>query len=291
MLFTGLMLRARRDGRPRRRSGIMPCMQETGPLVGHPACDRCGNFAELTRVGPRALCGVCLARSDTSAGVLVRESWAVLKTVWAPVALILLCVHLPVAMGELFASVPFAIDQLHGTTFGLWASWTAQLLALRAYRREPLLPGDAITRTLRLAPRLWMTDLLAFLLIALFFVLLIVPGVLRALSYAVASLIILREGCRPREALRMSAMRMRGLRGAAFAAYLVALLPTALLFTMAMIVADSPSPEEGFLPPSSGPLEATLTLAFAAAFVPIYCVTAVLYERSRRRGAAPEGAA
>jgi hypothetical protein len=270
------------------------CSVPMDAAVGAPAtpCQRCGTYAWLSPTGGMELCDACIARAQSEEitfGAVTGSALRTLLRVGLPCAMLLVAVEVPLAIAELRMDLPSAAGHIHALTFGVWAAGVVQLVAVRALRGEPLRFGGAAGEALRCLPSMFTTTILANITIVLFLLLLIVPGVLRALSYAVVIPIVLIEGRSGLDAMRTSAARMWGVRGAAFGAYLVSCIPMLVIFLLAVLAyAMGEVVDEGGGAVDARGLEkridAGISLGVAACMPFVYCVSATLYERTRHRG-------
>lgn len=191
--------------------------------------------------------------------------------------------ELPLVAAELASDEPLGLEgKALFALISLLSQGAILVLADRALRDEPLELGAALRASGRAYARMLITAIVSELLVILFLVLLIVPGLLRALSYAIAMPIALHEGPMGRAACDLSAERVLGSRGSIALTLLPAwLLPNVIDLGTSIAAQDRAS---AWALPSTAALAA---IAVALSFLPLLYLTAALYHRTR----APEPAA
>ncbi len=209
-------------------------------------CPRCGNFAKTAKLGARRLCVECLDRCDPierepilvttllSGGValMARSSGG-----WIPIVvpMVVAQVALGVALPD-GSAINFIVGSVVGVVAALLAASMRGDLSDAVVSGTPL-PGvgDLLSRALSRGWTLFVGYLLMSFTVGLYSLLLVVPGILRALDLQLTLPIQVLEGASPSESLRLSTERMQGFRATSFFTSLVAVVPvTALLLALAL---------------------------------------------------------
>lgn len=249
------------------------------------ACDRCGDFAELTSYGESWLCTPCVGRlpaiqrePPTFVNVLVGSLTVfvrILPSAWA----ITLVVNLPYtvitslypAQGTLGVVLP---GLAYGSTVGMLATGAILLMAHRAIQGEKAEPVHCLNIAAKRWVRVFSANLVAGLLVAAYSLLFLVPGIVKNFSLFLALPIVLHEDVSTTEALDESTRRMRGHRAVAFAAA-CALLPIAGLYaalTFGLVLLERSLG-------SSFALTLTMQIAQEPLTILALCLPAVLYAK------------
>jgi hypothetical protein len=204
-------------------------------------CPRCGDYAALQQSWSRAWCHACLARRDpieleppsvTSllSGAL-RLSWQI---GWgAPLLMFALAVPplwakswlLP---GTLVATAGELVYHSFVALFGIAA--VVRLGFLRVVDPARASFGAACAHVLRRYPRVVLANSIALVRMLLYGLLLVVPGIVRALDYALVVPIAVNEELSVTHALDRSIARMRGRRIMYLASTTLARIAPLLLF-------------------------------------------------------------
>lgn len=202
------------------------------------ACARCGRFlcAECRAQDAPPTCADCLARSrdalglgtqGLTAGGTLRLAFALLRATAPVVAVVVglggaLSAAIDLGSEQLPSAVARAVDRTYGFTIGL-ALQTAVLAAmLTVSQGRTLSPGAALGEGLGAYGRVLKARVLSGLMIGLFALLLIVPGVLKALSLAFVTILAWRKDPDPLAAsTRLTAGRRWALLGVLTVAFLV----------------------------------------------------------------------
>jgi hypothetical protein len=211
-----------------------------GPLTPFDTpCDRCGTFAPLTRKFGPPLCAACveraippLVRDPADLQGLLRGVLALLGSVGWRAALVAVALEVPfVALEAVARDLPFMVNQLYGFLVGTVAEGVALHLAWQATAPgvSPSV-GRAVRRVMSRYGSILGTRFLVSLQVVLYTLLLVVPGVLKALSLTLALPLAVTEEVDAGTATSRSEALMSGHRGAAFLAYCVALAPAMLGF-------------------------------------------------------------
>lgn len=269
-----------------RGSGRDSAAMEGVGLAPQTSCDRCGTFALLTPCGDLDVCDECLARLQRERPTLdsvLSEVGRLLLRVGPVSALILVGARLPLELVALEVHVPFAVSTIYGSTVELWAAGAVFLIAVRAARGEATEVTRALVDSWDAFWDLFATRLLVFFAVLLFTLLLVIPGIVQMLSYAVSSPIVLVEGGSGLDAMRCSSTRMRGVRTMALGAYSVASIPLVAWFALVMGIAYVGRPllaDRAFV----STLGMASGVAIPVCMVLIHFVTAALYGATRYRG-------
>lgn len=220
------------------------------------ACERCGTFAPLTRSFETALCAECvrksvheIARTPLDFGHVVKGVGQILLRVGLPAALIGTGLELPHAITAQLVDVPTALDLAWSTLTSLVADLVAIHLAWQVVRgRRSIDVRAAFAAAGEAFPRVFVTRLVAGFQIILMSLLLIVPGVWRALTLFVATPVSMMENKGSADALSRSARLMQGHRWLALASGALSIAPLVGVFAftsaiaIAMLLVDPTSP-------------------------------------------------
>ncbi|MFW6050833.1 MAG: hypothetical protein ACODAU_06645 [Myxococcota bacterium] len=269
-------------------------MQEQGAVLQGewdwgPVCPRCGDFAELVPSGGTELCEPCLARihdEPVTVGAIFKDAMRMVRQVGLPAAVVSIAFELPLVALNLTYGVPFLLSTAYGSTVGVWATGAVMLMVYRASFGGRAAGGRSILDAAGAAGNLIFTGLLANAIATLFTLLLIVPGVLRMLSYAVVLPIVLFEGHTGLDALHSSAARLRGVRWTVLGTQVLALVPIVVVvgITVAAVMAVKVSEARGVpvgVSPEAIDVAGQVAVAACAPFVDF--VALALYGRTRHR--------
>jgi hypothetical protein len=250
------------------------------------ACGRCGTFAPRLPFWGRMLCADCMSREtglfapQVTTRSLLSATWQLFGRVGLTILLINAVGAVPSALLEL-SGADGAGARLPETLLQIAVSSVCVHLAVQS----AVSPGSASVGGAFSALGRWFWRVVgsSFLggIIALFFaLLLIVPGVMRLMSYALSIPIVLFERTDGSyHALEVSAKRMHGHRWAAFGAYMVVacatLLPPFIVFFVVLFAApEDAANEESLLMRAGGAL---LGFVVSTLVGLCYLVTAALY--------------
>lgn len=201
--------------------GALDVRAETQPQ----ACTRCGTFGELFDSFGRRLCAECLRRRDR-----IETANA---TTWNLVVDVLRLgqrIALPGSLLMLVFGVPsLYLEEVHtwlGTIYDSFilviATGTIQRLSFVRVVHGPRASfGGALGVMLARYWSVWGASLFANFSVLAYTLLLVVPGILRALSYAMCGPVALNEGIHARDSLDVSTERMAGHRTPTFLCFLV----------------------------------------------------------------------
>lgn len=264
------------------------------------ACERCGTYAPLSsKYGPE-LCAECIertahpiVRTGSGVGDILSGVFQLLRTVGLPAALIVTLAGLPMSIVQhLLPDLPFVVSSFWDFFVGTLAEMVVLHLAWQAIakREQRISLGAAFSAVGRVFGSLLGTRFICNLVTLLFMLLLVVPGVMKALSLTMAMPITLHEGSDASAAMASSTARMQGHRADAFFAYCLAGAPFFVLFVAIICLASAQGFAQGLDPPEANwaPSEfydfAMLALGIAtpAALVPVTLVPAVLYAKLRQ---------
>lgn len=246
-----------------------------------PACPRCGDFAPLLALGPEGglrLCRACighmpaLASEPVRVGSLVRGAFEVAWKV-APVYLPLRLALSPIEIAAREAGgmgLRMAID----ATLGLVLLPILFSLSERSLDDVPI--GVAVTRALKRVPSYIGTSLVVGVEVLLRLVLLVVPGILRALDLMLAGPLVVLDQKDSRDAIDTSTAWMSGKRGVAAGTLL-------LLFLLGMVVSMTAGFVLGLagLDPRGLTFRVAITPFALIGMLPAFVVPYVVYAKAR----------
>ncbi len=264
------------------------------------ACERCGTYAPLSsKYGP-SLCAECIERTahpivqtSASLGEVLTGVFQLLRVVGLPAVLLVTLAELPMSIFEFVVpDVPFALSNLWGFFVGTAAEMVVLHLAWQviAKREQHVTVGAAVSVVGQRLGALLGTRFFSNLLTLLYSLLLVVPGVMKALSLTLAMPIALHEGADANAAMAASTTRMKGHRWTALFAYCLAAAPFVVLVLALMCLAMG----HDLANAASAPAASTETTAVydytmlalgiltPAALVPVTLVPAVLYAKLRQ---------
>jgi len=266
-------------------------------VSGPPAdttCPRCGSFAALHRWGSRSLCAECIERvrhpvesTPLTAGHLIVGVLQLLGPI-APKALVaVLLVELPLVALTLVGDPTGLIANLYGLA-ALVGTGAVIHLALCAAEGEQ----GTVRQALRSALRRWIgmlgAAIVSGLIVFFFTLLLVVPGILRALSYALVMPLIVSGEASGVDALEMSRRRMAGHRAQALLAYCVVWIAPVLLFGTYWLVDRMLTDRYGLwtdeVPLPLRILDAVYTLLYPIAELPVVLLSVALHLKLRNAG-------
>jgi len=225
-----------------------------------------------------------------TAARLVTSLLDLLKAVGARAALAVILVELPLVVITLVGDPTGMIAVFYGLV-AIVGSAAAIHIALEHVGGRP---SPSMPRALRVGVSSWLGLLAAGIfagLIVLFFgLLLIVPGVLRALSYAMISPLVVSGECYGVDALEESRRRMRGHRLQALWAYVAVFLPMILWqgLYLAIFGAQRAFGTGAELPPLSTAertLDAFFNVLYPLFDLPVTLLAVVLYSEVPRPAA------
>jgi hypothetical protein len=206
-------------------------------------CGRCGTFAPQAPFWGRMLCAECVTREPAlfSAAPTTSSILDAVRVLFGRVGLQILLINAVASLPSVLAELAGA--ELHGLRFiefmlevavGGVCTHLALQAAVQATPARFTVACGAVRRQFAfLLGAAFLTGIIAIV----FALLLVVPGVLRLLSYCLSTPIVLVENHGGSyEAMKRSAERMAGHRWPAFGAYLVVMgLTFALPFTVYMV--------------------------------------------------------
>jgi hypothetical protein len=226
-------------GEPRKRKKARPC-------------ERCGNFGKRARLGERRWCLECLDRCDP----IEREPIGVVSLASATLALAMrsaprllvptLAFGIVVAVIDLQFEASAATTAVGAVLGGLWGLVAVSLRvdAAMSVVEGRVLPsmGELFAAAGRRMGGLFRLQLMSTFVVAAWSLLLVIPGIMRALDLALAPAIFVleREG-EVSAAMSESTARMRGHRMTVMLASLLVL--TGPLVVVMLVAALLPSPE------------------------------------------------
>lgn len=255
-----------------------------GPEAEPIACSRCGTFAPLSSVAGAMLCAECaarmheIARTPSSLGYLLKGIVQLLGRIGAVAAVIAFVFDLPISIAHFFFPVPFAVESAWGFVT-LIGNAAILVLAQQVIAGRPTSVGEAFKLAISRYGSLLGASIVSGIMTFLFLLLLIVPGVVRALGYALILPLVLHENADTSVALHQSLVRMKGHRAEAFFAYMVLFIPgfftvAAVAFAGGLVVAIDPTlePQALFAQNAAGAL-------FPILWLPVVLLPAVLYPK------------
>jgi hypothetical protein len=249
----------------------------SGPSAGGAACERCGDFAPLRRVGRRDLCAACIPRrhpilaEPPSAGLYVRWSFALLRTMGAPAAAV--CTITAAIVTTLSVGVPAALGVVPGQldpeaiavslslmllTAPVYSYVGAVTTALGVQAVDGYVDVRAALRTaLARMPALLAVGFGGGVIVFAGLLCCCVPGFVFGLFLALPVPAIVAHGCGPIEAMRRSIRLVRG----AFGPLTLALSVTSLVLVVGSLATQIPTLAYTFERMASGGPEQALSLS------------------------------
>lgn len=213
-------------------------MEPTPPAAPIPAapaepCDRCGAFAKLTRRGEHRYCAACLVRLQdpiesgaVSVGGVLAGGLRLFRKIGLRALMVTCLGYIPWL--ACFARWPTHERLIDLVFTPLELLVLGAVLTLSRAAVDPEAEPAVLTALGRSFRRLWpvlVLDIMLRITWLIGFLLLIVPGVVLVLSFAVAIPVVLDEPLRGVHALGASYDRMKGHRWVALAAYAISWLP------------------------------------------------------------------
>jgi hypothetical protein len=226
-------------------------------------------------------------------GEVLTGVFQLLRVVGLPAVLLVTLAELPMSIFEFVVpDVPFALSNLWGFFVGTAAEMVVLHLAWQAIatREQQVAVGAAVSAVGQRLGALLGTRFFSNLLTLLYSLLLVVPGVMKALSLTLAMPIALHEGADANAAMAASTARMEGHRWTALFAYCLAGAPFLVLLLALLCLGTG----HDLANAASAPASSTATTAFydytmlalgvltPAALVPVTLVPAVLYAKLRQ---------
>lgn len=221
---------------------------------------------------------------------LVRESLRTLARTAHLTVPLGIAFELPLVALELASDqpLPFSVIGLYSLVT-MVADGAVLVLADQALRERELATGEALGTSLSAFGRSFLTGLVANLTTLMLTLLLIVPGIWRALTYAIAIPIAIHEGRSGVEACTVSAARMKGHLGVALVALGLAWMPL-IAIEVAVFVADESALAAPELPAWYSAFTVASYVLPILATLPVSGVQAVLYHRTHPHRARPDAA-
>jgi hypothetical protein len=191
-------------------------------------CRRCGDYAPLREHWGRRWCSSCMDRRDaieldppTSANLIKHSIALSLRVLWPALGLSILF-----SFPGLLLEYNKPISLLCTLTLAMPARAALQRLAfLRIVGTKPPTPWLVLKHVVKRYPTVLGTYSLVGLEVLAFSLMLVIPGAVRALSYAVANPVAINERVEPKLALEISNRLMTGHRLAALGAYALLNVP------------------------------------------------------------------
>ncbi len=252
-------------------------------------CDRCGAFEALSPSRDQQLCAPCIERlmhpieqAPLELASLLEGVWQVFRNIWWMALLLVAAFEIPLLLLSYLTPASQFIDRF-SWFITILADGAIIFLALQVIEGRTLSVKDALNQTVQRWGAVIWASILSNLVTLFMTLLLIVPGVLRALSYAVVLPIVLHDRGRGTDALSRSAALMEGSRAHVFLAWLILFFPP--LVILVAYVGVGIAVDETLINPS---LEPTLLFdvlgpaAVVLSLVPLKILPAVIYAKVRR---------
>lgn len=225
-------------------------------------------------------------RTGTGSGALIVGVLQIYRQVWWPASYLAVAVALPITFLSVLIPTSTAPDRF---------SWLLTIVADGAIvfltwqvleGRERLSPSTAFGQSLqRWGAMVWAT-IISNLIVLLFMLLLIVPGIMRAMSYLLVLPMVLADRGRGSDALSSSQRWMQGRRMDAFVAGLALAIPPIVIlvvYIIAVVVLEtyyeqalSPVVWLGYA------VDIVADILLTLSVVPLALLPAVLYSKLRR---------
>ena len=259
---------------------------EKRPARG-PKCPRCEKHADLFWHGRRELCQACIDAVRTpletepiTFGSLVRGTLDLVKRVGVHALAITLLFQLPLTA--------ITVTSEAGTAIAVAWAFVALIamgmiidVALQHVTDGRVSMGGAIRRALGVYIGLLFAALVSQILVLAFALLLVVPGIMRALSYAIVFPLILDGDATSTDALGVSKERMKGHRWPALFAFLAVYALPAIWFGVNLDVALAGLAPDAPLPEDLAVQSAIYTLVDAILAIPVTLLGVVLHLKLR----------
>lgn len=255
-------------------------------------CPRCGTYAELRWHGRRELCEDCIERvkhpietTPVTAGEILSGTTQLLGAVGLPALLVTVLIQLPAAALIASGDAGTVLTALYGLV-SIFGTGVVIDLALQHIDREKKI---RIVAAARVALGSWLgliaAGLISGLIVMVFALLLIVPGILKALSYAIVYPLVVAGDAGGVDSLALSKERMKGHRTQAFLAFLVAwLVPITGYIVFAVMQGAMPTLDpSAMVPPGQRMVHAAYTVLDAVLYLPVTFVSIVLHAKLRSR--------
>lgn len=253
-------------------------------------CPRCGTYAELRWHGRRELCDDCIERvkhpiekAPITAGAILSGTGQLLGAVGLRAALVTVAIQLPAAALILWSDAGSTLTVLYGLV-SLFGTGVVIDLALQHLDREEKL---RILAAARVALGSWLglvvAGLVSGLVIFVFLLLLVVPGILKALSYAIVYPLIVAGDAGGVDSLALSKERMKGHRAPAFVAFAVAWIVPLTGWVVFAAMQDAMPTMDPYapIPPEMRTVNAVYTVVDAVLYLPVTFVCIVLHAKLR----------
>lgn len=219
---------------------------------------------------------------------LVRESLRTLARTAHLTVPIAIAFQIPLVALELAGDEPIAFEVISlYSLVTIIADGVVLVLADQALRARTLEPGPALATSVTAFGRNLITGLIAGLMTLMYALLLVLPGIWRALTYAIAVPIAIHEGRSGVDACRASADRLKGHLGTAAAALALAWSPLVLV-ELALLATEDAALTDPELPAWLPLLTVALHVLPNVATLPVSAVQAVLYHRTQPDRARPD---
>lgn len=275
-----------------------PTLDAPGPpaeTVAPTPCDRCGTFASLSPLRGQLLCEACtervlhpIERAPMGTASLLSGVWEIWRVLWWRALLLVVAFELPFLLITALVPAAQAVDRFSWFVTVL-ADGALILLVMQVIEGRTVSARGALSEvTTRWGAIIW-ASLLSNLIIGLFTLLLIVPGVLRALSYLLVLPVVLHDEGRGSDALSSSSKLMEGSRSHVFVTWLVLFLPPLLVLFAYVgvglwlegVFTETPS-LDGPSPATTALLDVVAPIGVVLALIPLKLLPAVVYAKVRR---------
>lgn len=253
-------------------------------------CPRCGTYVEKLRWhGRRELCESCVERvkhpiekEPVTAGAILSGTGRLFGAVGLRAVLVTLAVQLPAAALILSGDSGTVLLVLYGLVQLFGTGVVIDLALQHLDREEKISLGGAARVALGSWLGLIAAGLISGLIIFVFALLLVVPGIVKALSYAIVYPLVVAGDAGGVDSLALSKERMHGHRTQAFIAYAVVMLaPVAGYVIFALMQNEMVSLVATSIPPEARLMNALFTLVDALLYLPVLFVSIVLHAKLR----------
>ena len=254
-------------------------------------CPRCGTYVEKLRWhGRRELCDSCVERvkhpiekEPVTAGAILSGTGRLFGAVGLRAVLVTVAIQLPAAALILSGDSGTVLLLLYGLV-QLFATGVVIDLGLQHLdREEKIRLGGAMRVALGSWLGLIAAGLISGLIIFVFLLLLVVPGILKALSYAIVYPLVVAGDAGGVDSLGLSKERMHGHRTQAALAFAMAwLLPLSGYVIFGLMQNEMVSlSASATIPPGQRMANAIYTVVDAVLYLPITFVSVVLHAKLR----------
>lgn len=263
----------------------------TGTSVARQAaCSRCGKRSELFWHGRRELCVRCIERvkhpietSPVTVANVLGGAARLMGAVGLQAALVTALFQLPLVALILWTDAGAILSMIWAMVSLVGTGAVIDLALQHVAGEESVRIGRAIGVGARAWVGLFFVALVSSLVIGVGFLLLVVPGIFFALSYALIFPLIVDGDAKSTDAMGLSRQRMKGHRWTALFVFALVYLPPILwLVLMGPAGAAGGLDPRAVIPPELRPMSAAYVLVDALLALPIAFVSVVLHLKLRR---------